>query len=387
MTDRPNRHPGPWRVSTPGRICLFGEHQDYLDLPVISAAISLRLSIEAWPRADSLVRIEAPDISDAMVFDLARVAGPAPAADPAASPADWRTFLLNGVRALSARGYGFSRGFDATIRGDIPIRAGTSSSSALVVSWVNLLARASDQGAPLSGEDCALVAWQAEVEAAGGAGGRMDQYATAVGGLLFQDFHPTTRLEPLPARLGAFVLGDSRTPKDTQAILARVKDRVLDSVRRIRAAHPDFALQRVGADDVKHYVAELSAEERALIHATVRNRDLTRAGCALLRGPDAGELGALLNEQHAILAGSLGISTPTIDALLRAALATGAAGGKINGSGGGGCMFAYAPVAPEAVAAAIARAGGTPYIVQVDAGTRPEPVVAPLAGHPAGVGP
>jgi galactokinase len=30
-------------VSTPGRICLFGEHQDYLGLPIIAAGISRRV--------------------------------------------------------------------------------------------------------------------------------------------------------------------------------------------------------------------------------------------------------------------------------------------------------------------------------------------------------
>ncbi|MBT4369578.1 MAG: galactokinase family protein, partial [Candidatus Marinimicrobia bacterium] len=32
-------------ISTPGRICLFGEHQDYLGLPVIAMGISLRAKI------------------------------------------------------------------------------------------------------------------------------------------------------------------------------------------------------------------------------------------------------------------------------------------------------------------------------------------------------
>ena len=32
-------------ISTPGRICLFGEHQDYLGLPVIAMAISLRANL------------------------------------------------------------------------------------------------------------------------------------------------------------------------------------------------------------------------------------------------------------------------------------------------------------------------------------------------------
>jgi galactokinase len=386
MNNRPSRHPGPWRVSTPGRVCLFGEHQDYLDLPVISAAISLRLSIEASPRADTAVRIDAPDISKQFGFDIAQAAAgvdPTGSTGPAA-PTGWRKFLLNSVKVLAARGFTFSRGFDCTFRGNIPIRGGTSSSSAMVVSWVNLLARASDQGVPLTGEECALVAWQAEVVESGGVGGKMDQYATAVGGLLFQEFHPVTRVEPLPAILGAFVLGDSQAQKDTQAILAKVKYRVLDIVKAARAANPEFSLQTVAVGDVDRYLASGTAEERTLIRATVRNRDITRDGVSLLRRAHtaAGELGAMLNEQQSILGGTLGISTGKIDAMVRASLEAGAAGCKINGSGGGGCMFAYAPDAAKAVAEAIAREGGRPYIIRVDEGTRAETA----DGRPSDVG-
>ena len=58
--------------------------------------------------------------------------------------------------------------------------------------------------------------------------------------------------------------------------------------------------------------------------------------------------------------------------MLDAALAAGAFGGKINGSGGGGCMFAYAPGRVTEVAEAIRREGGVPYVVRIDAGARQE---------------
>ncbi|MNL65697.1 mevalonate kinase [compost metagenome] len=62
--------------------------------------------------------------------------------------------------------------------------------------------------------------------------------------------------------------------------------------------------------------------------------------------------------------------------MLDAALKAGALGGKINGSGGGGCMFAYAPEKPELVAEAIEREGGEAFIIEVSEGTRLEPVTA-----------
>ena len=49
-------------VSTPGRICLFGEHQDYLGLPVIAAAISKRIQVKGQFRADNVIHFSLPDV-------------------------------------------------------------------------------------------------------------------------------------------------------------------------------------------------------------------------------------------------------------------------------------------------------------------------------------
>ena len=56
--------------------------------------------------------------------------------------------------------------------------------------------------------------------------------------------------------------------------------------------------------------------------------------------------------------------------MLSASLAAGAYGGKINGSGGGGCMFAYSPKNSEAVVRAIESVGGKAYIICKDEGTK-----------------
>jgi galactokinase len=57
-------------VSTPGRICLFGEHQDYLGLPVIAAAISRRVNITGFNRKDGKAIIHLPDIKRENAFDI-----------------------------------------------------------------------------------------------------------------------------------------------------------------------------------------------------------------------------------------------------------------------------------------------------------------------------
>ena len=58
------------KTSAPGRIGLFGEHQDYLHLPVITAAINLHITISGEPRNDGIFNIALPDINSSEQFIL-----------------------------------------------------------------------------------------------------------------------------------------------------------------------------------------------------------------------------------------------------------------------------------------------------------------------------
>jgi len=55
--------------------------------------------------------------------------------------------------------------------------------------------------------------------------------------------------------------------------------------------------------------------------------------------------------------------------MIEAAMNAGALGAKINGSGGGGCMLAYAPENTNEVVEAIKKVGGEAFIVSSDKGT------------------
>jgi galactokinase len=357
------------RVSSPGRVCLFGEHQDYLGLPVVPLAISLRVVVEGRRRPDALVAVALPDVNAQARFSLE---------EPLRYVGE-RDYIRSAVSVMRRAGFTFSSGFDCVVRGEIPIRAGTSSSSALVVSWINFLARMSDEARVLTPEECARLAHAAEVLEFDEPGGMMDQYTAAFGGLLSIAFHPALRVERLAAALGSFVLGDSGEPKDTMAILARVKERVLEIARRVGERDPGFSLHTAEPGDVDRFGEHLASEERALLAGTLRNRDITQTALTVLgeRPLDHRGLGALLDEHHGVLRDALGISTPKIERMLEAARRAGAYGGKINGSGGGGCMFAYAPENAAAVARAIEDAGGAAHIVHADGGTRAEETAGP----------
>ena len=356
--------PSTLTISTPGRICLFGEHQDYLGLPVIAAAISRRISIHGTVRADNRMVIKLPDIASEVSFS---VGGPLPYSEE-------RDYFRSCVNVLQKHGHHFSRGYDCIVRGNIPINAGTSSSSALVVTWIHFLSHVSDYPVALSQEDIGKLAHEAEVLEFSEPGGMMDHYSTALGGLIFLESHPQIKIAPLEARLGTFVLGNSKENKSTKGILGRVRSEVSEAAIAARKVFPEFSLRRLKRDQLGDFRKPLDKRMYDLLEATIVNRDLTLEARDLLQSKniDHQKLGSLLNEHQNRLRNVLGISTPKIDSMLEAALKAGALGGKINGSGGGGCMFAYAPDNAERVAEAI-NAIGEATILTIDTGTRREP--------------
>lgn len=347
-------------VSAPGRICLFGEHQDYLGLPVITAAIDLRVTISGGFSIDEKNRIYQPDIGEYDVFSL----------HFPLSYSKERDYYKSALNVLQRAGLDLRRAVEVVVKGEIPINSGTSSSSALIVAWIGfLLKMAGDERAhdPLL---IAKLAHRAEVLEFEEPGGMMDHFATAFGGVQFIDFNDAGGPEKLRDDLGTFVLGDSMQPKDTKGILARVKDGALEGLRIVGKDIHDISF-----DDVNAFEDKLSKTQYQVLCANIANRGITLAARKLMTSEnfDRQKLGELLTEHHRQLRDGLQISTPKIERMINAALNAGALGAKINGSGGGGCMFAYAPEHAHAVAQAIQAQGGRAYIIHVDRGVTFKP--------------
>ena len=73
----------------------------------------------------------------------------------------------------------------------------------------------------------------------------------------------------------------------------------------------------------------------------------------------------LFGEHHSILDEILNISTPKIELMLKSELQVGAYGGKINGSGCGGCMIAFCLENLSEVKKAIEKLGGKAHIAYI----------------------
>ncbi len=303
----------PFSTSAPGRLCLFGEHQDYLGLPVIAMAMNRRCHLHFKPRSDHKVRMVSQALGEMASWNL-DVRDEERTDDPLRHA---MRVLIDEFRPTSATGW------DVEVVSTIPIQAGCSSSTALMTAWIAAWLRILQGGFDAS--DIVRRCHQYEVLDFAGAGGDMDQFACGHGGL-----HRFGAGAPQPLHLpdGVFILADSGQPKDTQGHLRRCRD----------ARLPLMA-------DLDRNDMERTADEMVLVKGTRINRDLEEKWGRRMQEEPAGAaaFGRDLTRHHEVLRDALGLSTPSIENILHAALKAGAWGGKINGSGGGGCAFVLAP--------------------------------------------
>jgi len=343
---------------------LFGEHQDYLNLPVIACAISKRIHIEGYKRSDKKVIIHLPDINLIEDFDLSdRV-----------KYSTNRDYLKSSINVLQRNGYDFSNGFECVVNGNIPINAGASSSTALVVAWISFLLGMTDQKGSLSEYEIAQLAHEAEVIEFLEPGGMMDHFSISFGGMIFIDFNPQIKITNIKSTIDSFILGNSKEIKETTKILANVKNILVNISKTLSSLYRDFSLVKINLNEIDQFQKHFSNDEFCLLKGTIRNRDITRVALKELMNEKTNKkrIGELLNEHQAILREELKISTPKIDRMIDSVLNAGAYGAKINGSGGGGCMFAYASENNEKVLDELKKIASESYIVNIDSGVQIE---------------
>ena len=352
------------RVSAPGRICLFGEHQDYFGLSIIAAAINLRISISGKKRKDRIFKINLPDIEDTEEFSI----------EKELEYTKERDYLKSSINLLKRKGINLPAGWDCLIQGTVPINAGSASSSALVVAWIKFLLETAKDERAKKADEIAELGFLAEVAEFKEPGGKMDHYASSLGGVVSINFDEKLKVRKLKNPLKEFVLADSLQKKDTTGMLGYIKNHVLQGVANLRKQKEDFSLKSSPIQEVEDEIEKLSPDARRLLKGTLLTRNLAAEGETLFGSDvfDHARFGDLLTSQHEVLRDYLCISTPKIEQMIETALKAGALGAKTNGSGGGGCIFAYACDKAENIAAALEKTGAKVYIVHIDDGVRKE---------------
>lgn len=369
------------KVSTPSRICIFGEHQDYLGLEVIAQAIDLRFYAEAEERTDKILNIKIGskhfnepngeiykwvnhkvDFSSKIIYE------------------NNRDYIKSIVNVLLKEGYKLDKGYDITMVSEIPIGKGMCSSSTMIIVLIKLLLEVINSEDKNNPERVAYLGFLSEVVEFNEPGGMMDHYASALGGLVNLNFHnKDTKVERLNVKiLGNFILFDSLVEKDTTRVLSTAKFPVINGLKKLKNKGIETIKDFVYNEDNLKYLHELEDEEKGNILANIDNYKILQQGKRLLLDNKFcdEQLGELIKRHHNNLRDGLKISTPEIEEILEIAYNNGALGGKVNGSGGGGCCYVYARDKDcNAILEAVNKLGYPGRIVKCSEGMRREGII------------
>jgi len=337
-------------VRAPGRVNLIGDHTDYNGLAVLPMALQREARIYFRPRSDGMVMLH--DLDDRFApleFEI----GPGIPREP---DGHWGNYVKASANEL-ARRFAIWRGLDGVLHSDIPVAAGLSSSSAIVVAAGLALAHINE--VPV--EERAFAELMADAERyTGTRGGAMDQAISLGGhkGCAAKITFGPLRLRPvsIPADW-SFVVADTgvRAEKSGAAqniynlrrsecedALSEIIDEIVRA-DRLSVIPTDYAalLRAMPAADA------LAAAEDVLRGNLLRRfrhvvTEAARVDEAVdrIRGADLSGFGTLMDASHGSLRGDFLVSTAELDDLAAIAREGGASGARLTGAGLGGCIVA-----------------------------------------------
>ena len=334
-------------ASAPGRVNLLGEHIDYCGGTVLPLSLDLGVSAAVGPGPAGRLLVRAADLDAERELALG---GLEPRVGPGKA-ADFSDYVAGVAAGLVGRGCSIP-GARLLVHGDLPMRAGLSSSAALEIAVFLALTRFAgtmdyDGGAP-------QLCREAEHRFAGVRCGIMDQFASWYGrlsGILKLDC-ATLEYEviPLEERKVKVLVADSGVPRELGAskynertasceaalnVLARIaREDGRRSPDRLAAAGEDLLAEaeRAGVLD-----KETLMRARHVIFEQKRVEEAVRA----LKARDLERFGELMYASHESLRDLYEVSCPELDLLVETTRTVkGVLGAKMSGAGFGGAVVA-----------------------------------------------
>ena len=341
----------------PGRIEVLGNHTDYNEGYVFSAAIDKGTFFAASPADDGKVTLVALDLDETYACDISAV-------QPLKSGATWANYVLGTFNYLfDGKPAAAGKGFKAVFGGNIPLGAGLSSSAALEVATA--LALGAIYGIEKDKTTLAKICQKAENTWAGCPCGLLDQASSLygkAGALVKSDFRfckfENVDMGPAVAFMmvksnakhalvdGAYASRRQACEEAAKYFAGILKKGGVTHLRDVTMA--EWVLYRGGLSETtaKRAVHPIGEDERVL------------QGAALLAKGDLKGFGALMYDSHESSRNWFENSCEELDAIVDAAKAIPEVyGARLSGGGfGGSCCLLVDPSAADAIAAKITRA-------------------------------
>ena len=338
----------------PGRIEVLGNHTDYNEGYVFSAAIDKGTFFAVSKVEGTACELTAGDLMETVKFDISDV--------KPVTEMTWANYVLGSFNWLfDGRTADAKSGFKAMFLGNIPLGAGLSSSAALEL--CTLLALQKLYGIEMDKTTTAKIGQKAEHTFAGCPCGLLDQASSLYGqegSLVKSDFRYNTFESVSMGEGVAFMMVKSNAKhalvdgayasrrqacEDAAKYFSEVLRKPVTHLRDVTMA--EWVLYRGGLSETtaKRAVHPIGEDERVL------------QGAALLEKGDLKGFGALMYDSHESSRNWFENSCEELDAIVDAANAIPEVyGARLSGGGfGGSCCLLVDPAAADRIAAQIAR--------------------------------
>jgi galactokinase len=327
----------------PGRVELLGNHTDYNEGYVLSASIPYGITAVGSLRDDGNIHLST-GMGNGLECEVSANA-------PFVRTGAWSDYPLGVCGALREAGFGIG-GFNAEFSSTLPPGAGLSSSAALEVSTILLLAKL--HGISLPGMELAKLCRRAENEYVGVQCGIMDQVSSLFG----------KRDEAVFLDCRAATVSTIPFPHEVSLLLIQsgVPHALVGGEYNERREHCFSAARALGVPFLRDANAEMLAEaplsdlERRRAAHIIGENDRVLQTLALIARGDVAGVGSLMNASHESSRLNFENSTPELDLLVAIATATpGIYGARLTGGGFGGAIVALvARAASDAAGMSIA---------------------------------
>jgi galactokinase len=310
----------------PGRVELLGNHTDYNEGVVLSAAIDRGVTVHGGARDDRRVTLKS--------LALEKRVDVAIGSFDKQTEESWANYALGVVRVFGDRGYAMG-GFSMEIVSDLPIGAGLSSSAALEVATATFLKKLFDW--KLEPLEMARLCRQVENEFVGVNCGLLDQVSSVFGKkncAIFLDCRAeTVETVRFPDDLALLITHSGVKHALVGGEYNERRERCFSAAKKLGAR----ALRDVTSDQLEQERGKLSnLEYRRAAHVVGENERVNQ-GIEFLRTSNAKGFGELMFASHESSRTNFENSTEELDALVRIARdEQGVYGSRLTGGGFGG---------------------------------------------------
>ncbi len=335
----------------PGRVEVLGNHTDYNEGYVLSAAINYGTYFLAAKSDNDECRIVAGDL-----MKEARFFPNAPRPD---SENRWANYVIGVAAGLAAR-YDASS-FNALFFGDVPLGSGLSSSAALEMSTALALLRLGGQEAGVV--ELARLGQKAEHEYAGARTGLLDQITSLCGKqnqLVMCDFRSldiSNVLLPPEVCFLACDTGTRHSHGESAYNTRRLSCERATGFFSRRLAHPVAALRDVTTDEWKRLEATMDEEDALRSAHVIEENERVLSGKAMLAAGRINDFGDLMFQSHESSQRNFENSCAELDVIVDAAAKSPLVyGARLSGGGfGGSAVLLLKPADAAGVSESIAE--------------------------------